>query len=841
MSDTSGFDTSMGGKARGLFQLKKMGLTVPDFFCIPYEVFDPVLKNATHEDLIREHLLNFQLDQKVWSQIKEKMESWNFPEMPVVVRSSALDEDGEDNSFAGIMDSFLNVRSLKGLHTAIIKCASSAYSPRAQQYRTQKGLSSPVKLAVIVQLQIEAAVSGVMFTTSPVYPQETAIHATYGLGQALVDGEIVPDEFYFLKKSGKLHRKTISIKTHELTSLKDGSLSMRSVSGVKRERAAMNEDLLEFAFAKAEQIEKEYGPRDIEFCISQEGTFYFLQSRPITSEIPKVTVFDNSNIQESYCGVTTPLTFSFASRAYSTVYRQTMNSLGISKKTIDEFSSVLDDLLALKKGRIYYNINNWYRGLQLLPSFKQNKSDMESMMGLEKPVDFVKDIHKSSYQKIRSLPSLTANLVRLLIQFARLDRLTHDFKTKVHTVYDNFYNNHVQIKSQRELQQVLEPLDDLLNNWEVPIINDFRVMMMNGKAKRALFKIGIEDVDVFLARYLAGDDEIESAYPTREIMALAQEVSDDPALKSLINSKSIDLHSSIKKEQLEFHEKVEQFISRYGDRTIGELKLETITMRVDPAIFYQYLKNLTDLDKPQDLTNSVSSSIEALLDEKLTGKTYFKRKALQRKLNQLKLSIRRRESLRLDRTKLFGMYRSAYRRYAEHLFQAGVIEHVDDIFYLEEDEVKHGDPSHYKTIISTRKTEFDRYRLIEMPSRIEEPGPPVAQQVTDLQSDVLRGQGCVPGIALGEVIIIKDPTDDLDVKEKIIVAQRTDPGWCALFPACKGVIIEKGSMLSHSVILLRELGIPTMVNVPHACKLLNSGQIIKLNADTGTIHLESQP
>ncbi len=830
------FHNNMGGKARGLFELKEMGLLVPDFKVIPYDIFKPAIKSLDSPELAKERLFNLKIPSQYWQGLFDDLKDLNFPNQPVIVRSSIMDEDGVENSFAGLMDSFFNVSNYDVLKEMVIKCAASAYSERSISYRKQHDLNPMARPAVIIQQQIPAAISGVIFTTSPIYPQETAIHSVYGLGESLVNGEVAPDEFYYLKDSGKMHRSIIAEKLNQLVLSDHGEIAAQEVPEKLINEASITEDVLDFAFAKAKQIEAIYGPSDIEFCI-QNDHFYFLQRRPITTTIPDIVVYDNSNIQESYCGVTTPLTFSFASRAYSTVYRQTMKSVGINSRTIESYDNVLNNLLALKNGRIYYNINNWYRGLQLLPSFQQNKADMEAMMGLEEPVDFVIDAKKSILEKIQMIPGLARNLGRLLYKFNRLDGLTVGFKKRFDMVYHSFYKESKHSCSKSDLLKQLDQLDALLHRWEVPIINDFKVMMDNGKVKRSLHRIGIKNVDGFIAGYLSGDHEIESAFPTREMISLAQEAQANSTLCMMIEKQEPAVHQKIKEQHTAFFKKVETFIQNYGDRTIGELKLETITMRLEPTIFYSYLKNLLGYQPTGNQDNVLSTKARTELNEKLSGKNFHTKYLIFKRLKKLQESIRRRESLRLDRTKLFGMYRSLYRSYGSYLVDSNMIDSVEDIFYLEEKEIVQGTNASYREIIAARRKRFERYESIASQSRIIEPYPPVHHSDDMEENDIINGQGCNPGEATGEVIIITNPTDNLDVKDKIIVAQRTDPGWCALFPACRGVIIEKGSMLSHSVILLRELNIPTIINVKNACKRLNNGQKITMDCTTGLIQI----
>ncbi|AZQ44919.1 PEP/pyruvate-binding domain-containing protein [Nonlabens ponticola] len=830
------YTNNMGGKARGLYRLKELGLDVPDFIVIPYDVFKNVVERHNDPDILTQQLEKYKLDQQVVSRVEEALAKWDFPNQKIAVRSSILDEDGSDHSFAGMMDSYLNLYDRESVFEAIKKCAASAYSHRSITYREENELPSRARPAVLVQKQINATASGVIFTTSPIYPQEVAIHMAQGLGDKLVSGQVAADEFYYLKKSGKLHRCMTTDNLDFNNDILEDPSSREDNDTIGTLPDYVHQDLLDYAFAKAEQIEALYGPSDIEFCI-KDDQFYFLQLRPITTKIPDVTVFDNSNIQESYCGVTTPLTFSFATRAYGTVYKQTMKVVGINQRTIDDYQNVLNNLLALRKGRIYYNINNWYRGLQLLPSFSQNKEDMEAMMGLEEPVDFVIDTKKSWREKIQLLPSLILNLSRLLLEFKRLKKRTERFKHDFNEVYRNFYRDSNPSVSLQEFIKRRHQLDELLYQWDVPIINDFKVMMSNGKVKRALESIGIKKTEAFLALYLSNDHEIESAFPTRLMIDLASEVDRDPELCKLIKALPQELHHQIKASYPEFYLKVEDFMDRYGDRTIGELKLETITMRVQPQIFYQYLKNLFgyhSIDKaPQNLQDTAKKELVEALD----GKSFFTKRSVINKLHQLQDSIRRRESLRLDRTRLFGMYRTLYRQYASHLKNQDFIDQIDDIFYLTEDELINDQQDHFKELITERQGLFESYESQEVPSRIVQPYPPVGNEKPKLDDNELMGQGCHPGEATGEVLVITNPTDDLNVKDKIIVAQRTDPGWCALFPSCRAVIIEKGSMLSHSVILLRELGIPTIINVPAVTKILKTGQEIKMNGSTGHIQI----
>jgi len=837
---------TIGGKAKGLCFLKKNHFLVPDFIIIPAETFDFVLDESAADEqdfpLRQKALEAFKLTISDSEKLKHLLAGWNFPEEAIVVRSSIADEDGESDTFAGLMNSFINVRSIEGLEKGIALCAASAYSERSVAYRKQKGLTLNARPAVIIQRQVNAATSGVIFSTYPQYPQELAIHAVFGFGEGLVSGELDADEFYLDKKTGGLVESVIAKKGYAYQ-INNNHLGLSPLTTQAEDSPSLTTDAIHQLHKVSQQIEKLKGkPQDIEFAIKDDEVFV-LQCRSITQNIPGIIVYDNSNIQESYCGVTTPLTFSFAKRAYATVYTQTMQVLGLPKRVVLAKQDMVNNLLGLVHGRIYYNINNWYQGLQLLPSFKQNKEDMERMMGLEDPVDFIVNSEKTFIEKLKLIPRLL-NLVRLFAVFRKLEILVNLFHRSFQDVFSRFYQTDFSKLSLAELWNQKLNLDkDLLQNWTTPIINDFFVMMTNGKVVRTLKRIGVDDCEKFLGRYLAGVQQVESIKPIEGLQELAEMVKGDEKLKRYLpNGKS-----SLKELELEFSEfykKMIQYLDTYGDRVAGELKLETKTMRTNPEILFTHLSHYLDHPKLDFNQQNLSSHNEANqeLEKYLYNFSIRKRTAFFNNLRKLQQSIRFRESMRLERTRLFGMYRTLYLAIGAQLKNEGILGVVEDVFYLEESEIgeainKENREISFSDLVSERRSEFARYRSEEVPSRVIHPSRPVKASTEVPDTGVLQGKVCTRGIIEGEVVVIRDAQTDVDVKGKIICALRTDPGWAILFPSCKGVIIEKGSALSHSVILLRELQIPTIINIPNVSTILKTGMMVNMNANTGEVNI----
>ncbi len=808
---------TIGGKAKGLYRLQALGLNVPAFIVLPFESIN--IKSS-------EELDSFALTEKTTQQLISFLKNCDVETNGVSVRSSVADEDGQKYAFSGIMKTYLNQRTIEEVILAIKNCIASSFSEHAIQYRKMNNLTLQIKTAVIIQQQINSDTSGVLFTTNPKYPQELAIHSVYGQGEGLVSGELVADEFYFLKSNATLYRKIIVEKISKYTLDKIGLINT-PVSSELLSSESISPDLLFKLFNTGVFLESIFKhPQDIEFAIANNKVWY-LQCRAVTQTIAELVVFDNSNIQESYSGVISPLTFSFAQRAYATVYTQTMLTLQLPKSTIQAHNNTVENLLGLYKGRVYYNINNWYKGLQLLPSFKQNKADMERMMGLKEPVGFVINAEKSLFDKFKVLPSLISNIIKLSIAFLKIEK-------SIRVFIDNFYNYHTQfykrlsINKNYTLQDLWiekELLDkNLLNNWAIPIINDFYVMMQNGKVHRNLLKKGIENPDLYLSKFKFGSNGIASYQQGIALEKLAKQVNLFPDIKNKILVNDANIHAYIEHYHPTIYKKIEEFVNDYGDRTIAELKLETITMRIDRSIFYKYLKiYLSNTNSAFEQENNEIEKIPS---------------SVQKLLN----SIKNREALRLKRTHLFGMYRTIYLSIADILVQQHKIQLQRDVFYLNEKEIElaieHPNEINLIEIIQNRKAEWLQYSSIEVPDRVYFPMPiETYVLLAGIKKEVLHGEGCAGEVVVGEAIVVDNVNDNLDVQGKIIIAKRTDPGWISLFPSSLGVIIERGSSLSHSVILLREMNKPSIINVPELLQQIHTGDVIQLNPITGEIKI----
>ncbi len=887
-------ETLIGGKAKNLALMTSRSWPVPEWFVVTTEAYAQQIEAHNLKGWIRERLNRIRENPQdagtLAEEIRNKVSATTLPEDIreavrgeinkfaeahkgfYAVRSSAVGEDAATASFAGQMDSFLYQKGLDAVYKSIPMVFAGAFTERAIRYRLNHGMNIlDTRTAVIVQRMIDSRVSGVFFTAHPVSGSRKRglISASYGAGEGIVSGVCNTDEF-----TVELYGDTIESTINE----KDCLLAFDTEAGQGTKKIDTTPELRLAPCLTIDEIRRirDLGrsiaesfrfPQDIEWTISGD-TLYVLQTRPITSLPPPALpagdtiVWDNSNIQESYCGVTTPLTFSFASRAYRSVYTQTAQVIGIPKKTLQRMEPALKNLLGLVKGRVYYNINNWYRGLLILPFFKTNKADMERMMGLQDPVDFIEEQKLSPLQKLSKLPGLLKALYSLMSNFRKIDRLVAEFKNHFQNQYDKIDRSRLHTLEMTELLNLHEELKaNFIGKWQIPIINDFYVMMMNGKVHRWLEKAGVENQAVIQNNLMSGEEGIESTEPTKFLLRLCDEARTKPELLQVLKeTPNKHLLTTLKVKNPQFYEKCLEYIELYGDRCMGELKLESITLRQDPSFMFAVIKNFLmrpDLSIDTLILNETKFRSEAeakafsAIESKL-GKRALA--AFKRDVTKLRQGVKYRENMRLARTRGFGLTRDLFLEIGRQLASYGVMDDARDIFFLTEEELEsymdgRAVQSNYKLLVASRKVEYKAYENEELPHHFSTKGPVYhnntyeyrAKQPIRESDNILKGIGCFPGIVEKRIKLILSPKDDLNLNGEILCTVRTDPGWAPLFPTAGGILVERGSTLSHSAVVARELGIPAIVNIPGLTKIIKNRELVRMNGAEGIVERLSPP
>ncbi|MFZ2959512.1 MAG: PEP/pyruvate-binding domain-containing protein [Candidatus Ozemobacteraceae bacterium] len=899
---------STGGKGGNLLKLTAGGARVPPFIVLTSRCFDEFLTScgeAFAKELAKLDLSNTASIAATSTAFRAFIKRQRMPEAMVAeieaafpsvigdgfaaVRSSALGEDSKEFSYAGMLDSILFCKGREEVIAAVLDCWASLYSDRAVAYRHMRGQAQTgISMAVVVQKMIDGAASGVTFTVNPVskYEDELSINAVPGLGEGLVSGGLNADGFVCIKREGfPIDTREIVEKTERIVFDRDRGWGTKTEPIPAAD--AMKPCLTDAHVAKVAQacvgIEKQYGgmPLDIEWTIDPAGDLYILQARPITtidhalpSDRDHSILWDNSNIVESYSGVTTPLTFSFALNAYHMVYVQFCQVLRVPEEVIQENDFAFANMLGLLNGRIYYNLKNWYRLVSVLPGYKYNARFMEGMMGVKAKFEFDPAGTKKPLSWFEryfvELPRLAMSGASLAWQFYTIDAKVKSFMQIYERMYEKYKDFDFNAAPAGRIVEVHKELENtVLRNWKAPIINDFMAMIFYGVLKSLMSSWNLDPDGSLQNDLVAGQGNVESTLPLRSLQDIARFVVPQPVLLQIIKQEPLD--ALVKRfitqpctdatgPERELTAKLAEYLVKYGYRAMNELKLEEPSLNEKPEYIFSILKNYVAAPLPPAIDSGAHERelreiAERKVGEILKGQKLFglisKESVLRFVANYAKKAMAVREYQRFARTKMYGLVRRMFLGFGRRFVERDILDHADDVFYLTQEEVLGytvgcAPSQKLRELAAVRKAEFAAYSASdELPDRIETRGIVYANDLTKSvlkavetgDPNILKGIGGCSGKVRGRVKVILKPSDDMVLNGEILVAARTDPGWVPLFPSASGLLIERGSMLSHSVIVARELGLPAIVGISDVTKRLKTGDLVEMDGTTGIVRI----
>lgn len=793
----------LGGKGSALARLGKCGFAIPEWFAVPADA--------------------------AWTREELPQAVARLGAGPFAVRSSGTTEDGADHSFAGQFDSYLNVPAAD-VPLKIAAVRASARNEAVLTYCREHGLPAPSKPAVLVQRMVAARCAGVAFSADPVSGRRgvIVISAVPDTGERLVSGEVEGETW-------RIGRQDEILDPPEFAQLSRSEALEITALARRCEDACAS-------------------PQDIEWAIDSLGKLWLLQSRPITTLAltpdpdDVLRVWDNSNIAESYGGVSTPLTFSFARRIYESAYREFCKLMSVPHGRIERSDDVFAQMLGLIRGRVYYNLASWYRVLALLPGFRLNRGFMEQMMGVREPLpdEVVQQIlSENTTSRLADSLALVRTCYGLVRQLTGLRRQITRFQIRLDTalaappVPIPRMSGDELIAHYRDLER------QLLKKWDAPLVNDFFAMIYYG-VLRGLCKKWLGDTTGTLQNELLLDSgEIISAEPPRRIVKMAALAATRQGLAEILVNPDTDTHqklaalAQVPALAVEF----EKYLTDFGDRCLEELKLESPTVRDDPASLLISIGAMAGHPAV-----SAAHSAETPTDHTVRL-PLIKRFFFRHVLRQARERVCSRENLRFERTRLFGRVRSILRALGNRLTADGLLDSPDEVFYLEIGELlaaseATGTTAGLGTLAKQRRAEFILYQnTAPPPDRFETRGPVHRHphfentRLPLTAESSLTGTGACPGRVIGRVRVVIEPRGARLEPGEILVARQTDPGWVVLFPTAAGLLVERGSLLSHSAIISRELRLPCIVSLPGITTTLKTGDLVEMDGAAGTVRI----
>ncbi len=625
-----------------------------------------------------------------------------------------------------------------------------------------------------------------------------------------------------------------------------------------------NEQVLKLAAILDELFTAYKKPQDVEFAL-KDGKIYLLQARPVTTAVKlnnqkdNYIVWDNSNIVESYPGVTTPLTFSFISKSYEKAYMLFCSYMGVSKKTIKQNETIFLNTLGLINGRVYYNLKTWYHMLAMLPGYSINARFMEKMMGVKERFDIPGSYRLS---KGKAVLNILKTAVVMYLRFIGLGKERNKFIKLLNQTISKYKNIDFNKASANDLMHLyLDFENTLLNEWKAPLLNDFFAMIWFGLLQKRCEKYAISNNPNIHNDFLCGSSDIISTQPIHLTINISSVISSDAEFKKMFIEKDEkiiwkELEENKSANYVSLKNKIDNYISDFGERCIGELKLETISYKQQPVLFIKLLKlyvagGITEQATSGAAEQTIRKQANEALEKSLKYQPYKKWK-LKRTIKKTRELVSARENLRFERTRAFGIVREIFSNIGKRFFSDRIIDDDRDIFFLTKEEIfsfieGRSFTQNIKSLIALRKAEFDIYQKQKPPAErfstygvVYHSNNFFKENISEKKENILKGIGCCPGIVKAKVRVVLNANEVSSLNGDILVTTSTDPGWVTIFTDASGIIVERGSVLSHSAIVAREMGKPCIVSVTGLLKTLATGDEIEMDGSTGEIKIISK-
>ena len=763
------------------------------------------------------------------------------------VRSSAMHEDQEGASAAGMHSTLLNLMREDEVLDAIKSCWASLFRPRVLSYLRALGEEVPVSVGVVIQAMVPADVSGVLFTANPLTGDagEVVINAAYGLGSSVVDGRVTPDTYRVDKATGQLRDQIIGEKAHQTVLEPSGGVREVTVAEAERECPALSEQQLLHLSDLATRIESHFGDaRDVEWGFAEQQV-YVLQARPIV--VPgtqsrrgsrrdrpwdrRKIVWSNANVGEALPGVATPFTWSVLSQFSDLGFRRAFGAMGC---TVPRDAELVGDF----RGRIYINLTELSSIMSQVPWI--HPSTLLRLGGGQYAAELDEVLtERSSTRFFLRLPQTVSRYAR---ENFRLQARIDDFE---------LYFSEERMRINGIDPRLLEPsgLDGMLGDVE-HLLDETGSIMLTAYANLLTAVLALSGLlrtfaqshgSGFYRELLSGLQDVASARPGFVLWEIARLAREEPDVAERIRVADLSELTVADLPAGPTREALSRFLQDYGHRGIREAEIAAPRWSDDPTLMFaalrSHLAGAIDLEERERELQRARQEAEDKLEKSVP---FPLRSSVTKLLEVARRFTRMREHLRGHVIEVLGMFRrvalEASRRIEAREPEAG----SNAAFLLTLAEVRrvlHDDNERVAVRVQRRRLEYERNQALPEPPTTFVGFPPDDASIAS-KAKRLRGLAASGGVAEGRVRILRDPSQAADFEHgEVLVVAAADTGWAPLFLAASGVVTELGGPLSHAAIILREYGVPAVVNVANATRSLRDGDLVRLDGDAGTVEI----
>ncbi|MEG9295656.1 phosphoenolpyruvate synthase [Mangrovibacillus sp. Mu-81] len=847
----------VGGKGLNLGELSKIeGIQVPDGFCVTTAGYQKaVAQNGTYLALldrltllsvedrdqiadiskkIRKIIMEADIPSEVVKTVTHYLSRFG-EEHAYAVRSSATAEDLPHASFAGQQDSYLNIIGKEAIMQHISRCWASLFTERAVIYRIKNGFDlRRVHISVIIQKMVFPQASGILFTADPITSNRKmlSIDAGFGLGEALVSGLVSAD--CYKVQEGKIVDKRIVAKKVAVYGRKDGGTETKRISPDRQTAQTLTEQQILQLEQIGRQIEAYFGrPQDIEWCLVDD-TFYIVQSRPITTLYP----IPEANDQEDHV---------YVSVGHQQMMTDPMKPLGLSF-----FLLTTPAPMRIAGGRLFVDVTQRLaspdsRNMLLNTMGEHDPLMKDALINIIERGDFIKSLSNDNktpgpakrninrLDQIEINPSNVSDLIKR--SQTSIEELKRTIQMKTGSDLFDFI-----LEDIKELKKILfDPQSSAVfmaainaSSWINEKMNEW---LGEKNAADTLSQSVPNNITSEMGLALLDVADVIRPYP--EVIDYLQHVKDDNFLDELVNFDGGQ----------EAGNAFNAFLNKYGMRCAGEIDITKTRWSEKPiTLVSMILGNIKNFEpgagkRKFELGRQEALEKEQELLDRLKHLPDGEQKAAETKrmIDLIRNFIGYREYPKYGMVNRYFVYKQALLKEAEQLVHANVIHDKEDIYYLTFEELHEVVRTNEldEGIISERKEEYKRYKRLTPPRVITSDGEIVAGEYKreNLPPEAIAGLAVSSGVIEGRArVILKMEDADLEDGD-ILVTPFTDPSWTPLFVSIRGLVTEVGGLMTHGAVIAREYGLPAVVGVENATKLIKDGQRIRVHGTEGFIEI----
>ncbi|MBR0599364.1 phosphoenolpyruvate synthase [Sinanaerobacter chloroacetimidivorans] len=852
----------VGGKGLNLGELSRIeGISVPKGFCVTTEAYAVTLRENREFHHLMEELSYLKVDDRekiseVSGKIRKVIEEAEMPadvkneiadrilqfgeHNAYAVRSSATAEDLPTASFAGQQDTYLNIKGREAILKHISKCWASLFTERSVTYRIQNGFDHrKVYLSVVIQQMIFPDASGILFTADPVTSNRKvlSIDASYGLGEALVSGLVNADNYKV--REGKITVKKISVKKLEIRGLDDGGTAERIIEASQQNRQTLEDAQILELETIGRRIEKYFGsPQDIEWCF-RDGAFFIVQSRPITTLFP---VPENDGKNRIY-----------ASMGHLQMMTEDIKPLGMSFCRFLSFW--FGENLKAAGGRLYldgtYDLSSPIGKTILITS--TGKADIlmkNALLNIMKRQDFVKDMPRGK-GSINAASGALAWILPAVKNYRRNDETTapdliafneeliRDMEQQIKKLSGNDLFEFI-LEDTRNLKTVLTGPQ----NMSMMVVGGYVSNWITKKTEKWLGEKGAVDT---LSKSIPNNVTSEMGLELMDVSDVVRKYPDVLDYFKRAKDESFFDDLALLEGGSEVSKSIKAYLDKYGSRCSGEIDITKARWSEKPTTLISMIQsNIRNFEPNARKARFEQGRKEAAAKEEEIIKRLEQMPGGKQKSKKMKkmISVLRnmggfREYPKYSFIKRFLIYKEALMKEAEILVEKGVIKEKEDVCYLYFDEfreaVRTGSLDY--SIITGRKEDYQVFEKLTPPRVMTSEGEIISGEYNtgNIPDGALVGVPVSAGIIEGRARVVLKMEDANLEEGDILVTSFTDPSWTPLFVSVKGLVTEIGGLMTHGAVITREYGLPAVVGVENATKLITDGQLIRINGTEGYV------